>query len=141
MQHTFLSSIMLLAKCGISLVCRTDEKLRHLEKSTIEILGISLMFILINSWIIPSLDPHNYLTIAQVYNPCRNPFSPTLHLSLFLSLILSPSLPTPYSFPLNIKDVPTTKDHHCINAFNRMWFLFVQIDLQNKAKLARIVVL
>jgi hypothetical protein len=66
-----------------------------------EILGISPVFILINSRIIPSLNPHKYLANGQVYDQCRNPFSPTLCLSLStcslsffsLSVLL---MPTPF---------------------------------------------
>ncbi len=69
-----------------------------------EILGISFMFVLINSRIISFLNPHKYMTNGQVYDPMPQPFSPTLHLSLSsLSLSLS-ALLTPHCFPLNIKD-------------------------------------
>ncbi len=69
------------------------------EILTVRILGISLMFILINSWIIPPLDPHKYLTSSQVYDQCCNPFHQhSASHSFSLSLSLSPSclLPPPF---------------------------------------------
>ncbi len=90
---------------------------------TIRILGISLLFILINSCIIPSLDPHKYLTNDRVYDPRHDPFPPTHHISLLLFLSLS-VLPTPHSFLLNIKDVPAMKK---LSLIKRIWKYVVLI--------------
>ncbi len=45
------------------------------------------------------------------------------------SLSFSPSLPMPRSFPFNIKDVPSMKDDHWINAFERTRFSFLRLPL------------
>jgi len=74
-----------------------------------EILGISLIAILINSRIILSVSTHKYLTNSQVYEPRHNPFSAILYLSLFIwSISLSiyqSTLLSPHSSPFCIKDV------------------------------------
>jgi hypothetical protein len=95
-MHTVLTVVW----CIVSLL-DGQKVVAFSEKRPSEIIGISHMFILINSQIIPSLNPHKYLANSQVYDPRHKPFSPTLcrsrsiH-SLILSLSLSCLCPTPF---------------------------------------------
>jgi hypothetical protein len=87
--HVSIGSVKLYlyGQCGISSVCQMDEKSRHREK-----LSMNLLLILINVWFISAIDLHKYFTNSQVYDPRRNPFHPCsapFYFSFLLSLALA----------------------------------------------------